>query len=473
MIEEIKLNYHEVDFIVPAQRFNFRFSYVTKQGLPFIREFVLRLVQLAPMKPAHIATYLGLNKLEVNEAISDLMDKGDLSFNELGLIQLTPQSAGYFEGIGKPPKTSSIQETGAALSFELCGFNCIGNKRSSGGWHAGIKLNIENKKLSDTEGLAKSIFQKSFYQLLDKDYLKGVHAEEGDRPSIYIIDSVSKLTQDPMRLTSYFAIDQDGKAMEREDFEQLDDSSKVHEAITVSLNQSQKGANIKEIAFAMNSFGDTWTKNIFNNHSIDVASLAHRFIEAQADDNKPLPFVGPIYTNSNWEHIDKLLMSLPEIYKKSKDKAVKQLTWIAPSDIFWGKSEKLELCLNKLDQAQLTKENNPQRIFTPSIYLPLSDVTDRRAIGYWKNNLKKGSNNLYGLLEGFLGGSIEVIILEETFAIVCYHVSMPETHPVSIPVGFITSDLKLINTISDVAFDYINGFSSFHNKNNLGLLEKL
>ena len=85
MKEEIKLNYHEVDFIVPTQRFNFQFSYVTKQGLSFIREFVLRLVQLSPMKPIQIATYLGLNKLEVNEAISDLMDKGDLSFNDLGL----------------------------------------------------------------------------------------------------------------------------------------------------------------------------------------------------------------------------------------------------------------------------------------------------------------------------------------------------------------------------------------------------
>jgi len=473
MIEEIKLNYHEVDFIVPAQRFNFRFSYVTKQGLSFIREFVLRLVQLAPMKPAQIATYLGLNKLEVNEAISDLMDKGDLSFNELGLVQLTPQSAGYFEGIGKPPKTNSIQETGAALSFELCGFNCIGNKRSSGGWHAGIKLNIDNKKLSETEALAKSIFQKSFYQLLDNDYLKGVRAEEGDRPSIYTIDSVSKLTQDPVRLTSHFTIDQDGKAIEREDFEQLDDSSKVHEAITVSLNKAQKGANIKEIALAMSSFGDTWTKDIFNSNSIDISALGHRYAEALDDDKKAMPFVGPIYANNNWEHIKKHLQSLPATYKKSKDKAVKQLTWIAPSDIFWGKSKKLEICLNELEQAQLTNEKNPQRIFTPSIYLPLSDVTDRRAIGCWKSELKKGSNNLYGLLEGFLGGSIEVLILEGTFAVVCYHVSRPETHPVSIPVGFVTSNLKLINTISEIAFDYINGSSSFNNRHNLGLLEKL
>ncbi|TQP51291.1 hypothetical protein [Vibrio cholerae] len=473
MTEEIRLNYHEVDFIVPAQRFNFRFSYVTKQGLSFIREFVLRLVQLAPMKPSQIATYLGLNKLEVNEAIGDLMDKGDLVFNEQGLVQLTQQSAGYFEGIGKLPKTNSIQETGAALSFELCGFNCIGNKRSSGGWHAGIKLSVDNKKLSETEGLAKSNFQRNFYQLLDNDYLKGVRTEGSERPSIYTIDSVSKLTQDPMRLTTYFAIDQEGKAIEREDFDNLDDSSEVHEAITIALNQSQKGQNIQEIGLAMKSFGDTWTKDIFNSNSIDIAALGHRYAEALLDDKKEIPFVGPIYAGNNWEHIRKILKGLPTSFMNSKEKAAKQLTWIAPSDAFWGKNKKLEFCFNEIEQAQLTQEKNPQRIYTPSIFLPLTDITDRRTIGAWKNEFRKGSNNLHGLIEGFLGGSVEVVVLEGTFAVVCYHVSSPETHPVSIPVGFITTDLKLINTISNIAQDYIGGSSSFNKKHNLGLLEKL
>ncbi|HDX6775539.1 TPA: hypothetical protein RPO53_004676, partial [Escherichia coli] len=164
MSENMKLNYHEMDFLVPVHRFNIQFSYVTKQGLSFIREFVLRLVQLAPMKPSQIATYIGLNKDEVDEAISDLMDKGDLRFNGQGLVELTPQSTGYFDGIGNPPKTSSIQETGAALSFELCGFNCIGNKRKFDRWKQGIELKIDNKKLSCTENLAKETFQKEFYK---------------------------------------------------------------------------------------------------------------------------------------------------------------------------------------------------------------------------------------------------------------------------------------------------------------------
>ncbi len=473
MKEDIKLNYHEVDFIIPVQRFNFQFSYVTKQGLSFIREFVLRLVQLAPMKLVQIASYLGLNKLEVNEAVSDLMDKGDLFFNELGLVQLTPQSMGYFDGIGNPPKTSSIQETGATLSFELCGFNCIGTKRNSDGWHSGIKLNIDNEKLSQTEELSKSIFQKTFYQLLDNDYLKGVRSEEGVRPSIYTIDSVSKLSQDTMRLTCYFSLDEDGCAIEREDFDILDDSSKAHEAITSSLSQSQKGLNIEDIAKAMNCFGDSWTKGLFNNNSIDIAAFGQKYAESLIDEDKPLLFVGPLYSQNNWKNVSKFLNDLPSRYKKSKDKTVKKLTWIAPSDTFWGKSKLLEVRLNELEHAQLTEGENPQRIFTPSIYLPLSDTTDRRAIGSWKSDLRKGSNNLYGLLEGFLGGSVEILVLEGVFAVVCYHVSRPDTLPVTLPVGFVTSDLKLINKISEVAFDYIKGTSPFNNNNDLGLLGKL
>jgi hypothetical protein len=38
--------YHEIDFLLPAQRFNINFSYITQKGLPFVREFVLRLIHL-------------------------------------------------------------------------------------------------------------------------------------------------------------------------------------------------------------------------------------------------------------------------------------------------------------------------------------------------------------------------------------------------------------------------------------------
>ena len=54
MSEELNIAYHEVDFLLPVHRFDIRFSYVTKKGLPFTREFVLRLIHISPMLPSDL-----------------------------------------------------------------------------------------------------------------------------------------------------------------------------------------------------------------------------------------------------------------------------------------------------------------------------------------------------------------------------------------------------------------------------------
>ncbi len=61
MSEELNIAYHEVDFLLPVHRFDIRFSYVTKKGLPFTREFVLRLVHISPMMLADLATFFGFS----------------------------------------------------------------------------------------------------------------------------------------------------------------------------------------------------------------------------------------------------------------------------------------------------------------------------------------------------------------------------------------------------------------------------
>ena len=61
-MEDSKVQYNEVDFLIPTQKFNIRFSYVTKKGLPFIREFVLRLLHITPVKPAKVKEFFDLMK---------------------------------------------------------------------------------------------------------------------------------------------------------------------------------------------------------------------------------------------------------------------------------------------------------------------------------------------------------------------------------------------------------------------------
>jgi hypothetical protein len=74
--------YHEIDFLLPAQRFNINFSYITEKGLPFVREFVLRLVHLAPLTKSQVVAFFGFSKKEADEVISDLVERDELTLSE-------------------------------------------------------------------------------------------------------------------------------------------------------------------------------------------------------------------------------------------------------------------------------------------------------------------------------------------------------------------------------------------------------
>ncbi|MCW9642051.1 hypothetical protein ORM05_16725 [Klebsiella michiganensis] len=214
MISDNKLTYHEVDFLLPAQRFNIQFSYVSQKGLPFIREFVLRLVHVASMSKAQISTYFGLSHRETDEAISDLVQRGELTLSSDGRLALTEKSNGYFSEVGEIPHLSTVQASGSTLSFDLATFSCFSNQNVQDHWRGGIPLKVDDNNISQSERLVEKHFQYQFNQILDKGYLSHLQVQgEKERPSIYTVNSVNKLRQVPLRLTTEFKMDSDGKAV--------------------------------------------------------------------------------------------------------------------------------------------------------------------------------------------------------------------------------------------------------------------
>ncbi|AYM87017.1 hypothetical protein [Pseudoalteromonas agarivorans] len=473
MYEDLKLPYNEVDFIVPIHRFNFQYSYVTKERLSFVREFILRIVQLAPLKPHQIATYIGLDTSELKEALSDLIEKGELQISDSGDVILTPKSEGYFEGLGKLPKSSSIMETSSTLSFEIGGFNCLGTKRIKDNWKFGVALDVENEVIANSESYAKSKFQRDFYYYYDKEWLKGVKSEGTEKPSIYSFDSVNKLGQDPLRLSNLFKIDLEGKPLERDDYDVLDSSSKVSDLVTKALTSNGVQNNIMEIANAMKAIGDNWTARFFNDYSINVAAFLATRAESEVANKMPIPIIGQIYSSENWKLLMATLEEANRDKSKSKKKNLPMLTWIAPSDSMWGKSSKLLTAIHELKNAQTTRSKQKEKLFDVQMYLPVSGSDDRFSIRRWVNEFGKDSKITKGIIEGFLGGCVEMMLYEEQFVVVLYQVIKSDLLPVTMPVGFISKDRELIRKIQSLAGDYINGMKSFEKPNDLGVLGKL
>tara|TARA_R110001583_G_scaffold195536_1_gene375632 strand:- start:3219 stop:4640 length:1422 start_codon:yes stop_codon:yes gene_type:complete len=465
--------YHQVDFLLPVHRFNIRFSYVTKKGLPFMREFVLRLVHIAPMMPAEVAAYFGLSKLELDEAVGDLVSKGDLQFTDSGHIDLTNKARGYFVGLGSTPQVSALLESGGAFAFELAGFNCVGRKRTHEKWKMGLKLEVPNETVASSEKLAKSKFQKDFYQIQEKGYWQ--HRSQGEkpeRPSIYTMESVRKIGQEPLRLTSNFSIGQEGIPVEREDFDLLDDSSSVQDLVTDAVIRAQKPVNFTQIAKAMSELGDQNTKTLFNSHSVDISKVMLGQQSGQMDSGKWVPFLGPVYAKDNWKLIREYLDPKLSLIKNNKQEA-RDLVWIAPSDSFWGKSHRTSATYDSLVDAAVTKGKKPIRLYNPKLYVPVQDASDRLAIGSWKQDFSGNHTDVYGLVEGFMDGNVEVMLLPGHLAVICYHISRPESLPVSLPVGFITTDKAKVGVVRALVEGYVGGVVSFDNPRALGPLSKL
>lgn len=472
MSGKIKIAYHEVDFLLSIHRFDIRFSYVTKKGLPFIREFVLRLVHISPMKLDDIATFFGFSEIEVEEAVGDLVDKGDLQFTESGQVELTSKSRGYFIGLGATPLVPSLLESGGQFAFELAGFNCVGRKRTNDKWVPGLKLEIPNEIVANSERIVKRKFQENFHKIQEQRFWehKSMDDEPG-RPSIYTMESVRKLGQEPLRLTSLFTIDSEGVPVEREDFDILGDSSATQELVTDAIVSAQKPMNFKQIEEAMDAFGDHKTCTLFNNHSIDIVKLMLARQSSALGDGEWVPFVGPLYSKDNWQLINNYFEKHLGVLRKRKGH-VADFIWLAPSDGFWGQSIKVASCFSELVDGSVSKGKNSERIYEPKLYLPVLESSDRRSIERWKQ-MFPSNLNVYGLVEGFMDGNVEVLLLSGGAVVVCYHISKPDSLPVSLPVGYISTDKKVVEVVEALVQDYVGGTISFDSPRDIGLLSKL
>ena len=462
--------YNELDFAFPAQRFNIQYSYISKKGLPFIREFVLRLVHLAPLSKHQVLKYFGMSSSEVDEAISDLVDREELTLSAEGKLILTAKSSSYFTKIGDPPRVSNIQDAVATLSFDLPTFTCVEIPRVRSNWKACLTPEFELGNMSDSEKMAEKSFQLQFEEILDKGYLKSLQPDElTERPAVYTVNGVQKLGQVPFRLKTNFRMGSRGEAVERDDYEQLNNSELMHELVTSELSRLCKANNSVSISKAMMKIGDEETLELFDSSSNVIDP--HRLHEMNVNSNGRPTFIGPLYSLENWEAIQQALT--PILVSHATDKLQKEsgkFIWIAPSDGFWGKSDRFTASFSQFLHRASTAD---RKIYSPLLYVPISDDADVGAARRWKNEFQHEHEFVHGLVEGFLDGNVEILHLEGQLSVVSYHFSLPEQFPVPVPIGFLTTDKEKVKKIGSLVSEYLGGIESFDKPNDCGLISSI
>lgn len=463
--------YHEIDFLLPTQRFNINFSYITQKGMPFVREFVLRLIHLAPMSKTQIGTFFGFSRKEVEEAIADLVSRDELTLSESGRLTLTEKSLGYFTEIGEVPRLSVLRDSTACLSFDLATFTCLGKVIDQDKWKAGLPIRVEDDNTARSETHVEKHFQRQFNELLHRELLsKSLIQDEKDTPSVYTVNSVNKIRQTPLRLTVKFRSDADGRNVEREDFEVLKSSDYVHERIAFELDRLSRPGNLMDIVKAMMELGDSETLKLFDSktNTVNLSFLDElKKLESNSQD-KRMTFLGPIYLQENWQLLQRHLAPvLASRIESSTEVENNSFLWIAPSDPYWSKSNRLSVALSDFLLKAKTKE---KKLYAPTLYVPVLGPDDHRTSRQWKQELDPYANSVRGLVEGFLGGNVEILLLEGELTVIIYHLSAPDSYPVTVPVGFISTDKHFVSNVGKALNAYVKGSSGLNRPNDCGPL---
>lgn len=441
------ITYNQIDFVVKAPRFRIVFSYMSDKGVAFVREYLLRLLKVTPCKPAQIAQYFGFNQYETEVALADLESNKWIIWQDNGLIALSADGQRLFQDIQDSPHIPTLKEYGGEYRMELLDSNFLKKNDCDKNRQQAIELVVEPKVLSESSEIARKTFQNRFRQLMEDDIIK---LDEKDI-SLYKIDAIEpKGVPDYFRFTQQFELlPETGEAKERHDVPTVTHQENIQQAITAQLERFGHHDNLRELRNSMAEISDDDTLKVLFGGTLDFNEYLK--VYQKHEQQNGLYFLGQIY------HQETLFQQINKILDELSKKSSKKLYWLAPSDIYWGKQRKIHGKIQNL----IDKQKNG---YDFRLYLPLPSERNRHEKQEWLNHFKDISDKvLYGFCEGFLDGNTEILFLEDQFAVVCYHAKL-SSYPVTLPIGFMTTNIRQVNHIISLAKNYLSS-PLFPNKN--------
>ncbi|GHB74532.1 hypothetical protein GCM10008107_24980 [Psychrosphaera saromensis] len=452
------IEFNEVDYIIPAETYSIEYSYLSKQGFPFTKEFLLRALYISPLSKFELASFFGFNQRELNVAIEEPINKSEVSYLEDGRLCLTALAKGYFSSLEDKPMVEKPQSRTSQVTFELAGFNKVTNQHS--GWNMGLRLDVNHEVQSMSEQHARKMFAKHFQRFVESGELGKLKTHDNSLPSLYSVDAVTRKRTIAHRIKRKFEIDFDNKIKPFYVNKTYENDDEISQAISKDTDSLRLGNNTGNIKQAWDAFEDMSVARFIKTDDIDFRGMIAEM--GTTTGNKPYELlIGPLYGNQPWTKIEQLLKQLKPTKQQAK---IKELSWVGANTRYWGISESFNKSKESLLAYQKSAKGNNYQL---AMYLPCDDQykAKEKAIREWKQKLGNLSS-CEGVLNGLFDGSVEVILLENEFAAVSYHISMPDLSPVHIPLGFFTKDKQLVQRISNVVTNFLKG-SVAHDKPNL------
>ena len=440
----------EVDISVPVQQFRVEYTLVEKGGLPFVPEYLLRLLKISALLPSDIARFFGFTPKEVSSALLPFLQQGELTITDDGRVTLTQKGLRLFSGGDDVPVVKGRKEYRKSFTFDLLTYSFMEQKKYRlDSPKRSVVLSADSAVRAESVSSAEMAFQRH----LAKIYKSGElcrYSDESDAPELYKVSQVRKDKDSYIRVVESYCLDLETMNYGFSEQEGLPELEAYISTRSQKLAELLGRSNLESLVAFADRLGDRHTLDLLGTGYLDLTRIAEvstaTFYSGQSAID---PIYGALQLTRNWDRVEKLLSKHTKRLAKEAASVAKVMTWLAPAaHDLWGKCSRHGQAMSVFTNAgTLSVNGNEKRVISPRVLVPLRDAHDGHAQRRAFIECKEAESILHGFIDSPALSGLEVIILADAFAVLLYHVVQPDLHPVPIPCGFITEDKQMVRRI--------------------------
>jgi hypothetical protein len=470
-----ELGLFEVDISVPVQQFRIEYTLVEQGGLPFVPEFLLRLLKVSPLPPADIARFFGFTPKEVSTALLPYLQQGELTLTVDGRVTLTEKGLRMFAGGGETPIVKGRKEYRKTLTFDLLAYSFVEHKTHRlENPRCSVVLSADPSARAESAAGAERAFQHNLSKIYRSGELCG-QTDEMEVPELYKVSQVRKERDGYIRFSEAYCVD-----LETMNFGFVERAGLPEEELYIAQRSLLLAGligrlNVETIVAFADNIGDQHTLDILSTGRLDLSKATQaptatfRAGQAQIE-----AIYGALQVTRNWDRAEYLLSKYAKRLASEDANGPAVLTWLAPAaHDLWGKCSRHSQALSAFVGSATFKAGGKERsVFSPRLLIPLADQHDEQARRRAFNECKEAESVLHGFIESDSLSALEIIILADSFAIVVYHLVQPDLHPMPTPFGFITEDKGMVRRIEAAIEDRLAEYTEGNVPRYLGPIMK-
>ncbi|ECA7283029.1 hypothetical protein EO268_07570 [Salmonella enterica subsp. enterica serovar Schwarzengrund] len=474
----------EITFAIPAQSFAIECSISAEEALPVVTEFALRIAYVCgTLSPVQIQDFFGFTKKETDAIIQTLLNERLIKWNEDELLELTSYALTRFQDSSDHlPRFFKIQEWSSEVIFDLISFSPAGRPNRLKRVNSLVELAARNiERQSKTIQYAEQAFQEHFHSICKKN-----------KAEIYKISAVDAGEHFSIPLPCMFYLDLDGQVNIRRDIdnEAFNNRLEISEAITDALSKQERPQNNSFMDF-IHYFDYSLFERYVSNDAFDLRRYVqdvHLTRIVCYDNRRVTPLLGAFYLQ---HHADLIITRLgDEILKQEEMLVNKEVSlksgedgekidtlpvsektivqsglWLAPQLSLWARTRGAREFVQKIDR--LLDSRNKKKSNPVGTYVMISgrnNAAKDRAFKY-----RDQFQYLFNLDICLMDGKLELLLIPGLIVCVLFHFHL-EHQPVSIPIGFISSEVEHLKIASSLISESTRSkqiFSSMYDSENV------